>query len=119
MPGLSVAHDGEEGVVDHGECRHDQHGDDQAASRPAMIGGSGPPAARRVKVPTAISAMTRSRRIPSMPTGLSRRPVEVESKEGSIARAVVAGGRPYDFTHDTASPGVGTTMDDERPRRAA
>lgn len=48
-----------------------------------------------------------------------RRPVEVESKEGSIARAVVAGGRPYAFMHETASPGVGTTMDDERPRRAA
>jgi len=54
-----------------------------------------------------------------MPTGLSRRPVEVESKEGSIARAVVAGGRPYDFQHDTASPTVGATVDDERPRRAA
>jgi hypothetical protein len=114
-----VAYDGEEGVVDHGECRHDQHGDDQAGQQARDDRRSGPPAARRVKVPTAISAMTRSRRIPSMPTGLSPAAGQAESKEGSIARAVVVGVRAYALMHDTASPGVGTTTDDERPRRAA
>jgi hypothetical protein len=36
-----------------------------------------------------------------------------------VAHAAVVGGGPYDVTHDTASPSVGTTIDHERPRRAA
>jgi hypothetical protein len=36
-----------------------------------------------------------------------------------VAHAAALGGGPYDFTHDTASPSVGTTIDQERPRRAA
>jgi hypothetical protein len=31
--GAMVAYDGEESVVDHGECRHDQHGDDQGGQQ--------------------------------------------------------------------------------------